>query len=35
MPLGISFYRLFTLSLPVITWVKIKQAQKSPPKHDE
>jgi hypothetical protein len=35
MVFGLSFYRLLTLSLPIYTYIKIKEAQKSPPKHDE
>ena len=35
MPLGITIYRLITLSLPFYTWYKIRKAQQQPPKHDE
>ena len=35
MPIGFHIYRILTMSLPVYTWIKIKQAQKQPPKHDE
>ena len=32
-PLGIAFYRLITLSIPVVAYVKISGASKKPEKH--
>jgi hypothetical protein len=35
MPFGLSFYRILTLSLPVYTYIKIKQAQPAHKEHGE